>query len=211
MNPGEETLYLWIVGCEAAFWVVLVSGLTARYVLQRKRISSFLLLSVPLIDLALLAFTVVDLDSGSSATFAHGLAMAYVGFTVAFGSTVIAWADQHFAHRFAGGPPPLKPPSRGWAGVLYEMKFWGRCILAVCIIYVLLIAVIGFVDQPGRTEALNLWFRIPLGTVFFWFIFGPLWSLIFFRHVRPGTSASLEDGNAEAADMVPNTQAPDDA
>lgn len=193
MKLGEDPLYLWIVGCEAAFWVVLVSGLAARYVLQWRRISLFLLLCVPLIDLVLLAFTIVHLNNGSSATFAHGLAIAYVGFTVAFGSTVIGWADRDFAHRFGGGPPPLRPPSHGWAGVLYEVKLWGRCILAACLIYVLLIAVIGFVDQPGRTEALNLWFRIPLGTVFFWFIFGPLWSLVFFKQVPPSASASLEN------------------
>ncbi|MGH8195143.1 MAG: hypothetical protein ACREQ8_12185 [Woeseiaceae bacterium] len=201
MKLGEDTLYIWIVGCEAAFWVVLVSGMAARYVLQWRRTSLFVLLCVPLIDLALLAFTMMDLKNGSSATFAHGLAIAYVGFTVAFGSTVIRWADQHFAHSFGGGPPPLKPPSHGWAGVLHEVKLWGRCILAACIIYILLIAVIGFVDQPSRTEALNLWFRISLGTVFFWFIFGPLWGLIFFKHVPPSSSASLEDGNTEAADM----------
>lgn len=187
MNLGENTLYVLIVGCEVAFWVVLFSGLAARYVLQWSRISWFLLLCVPLIDLALLAFTVMDLNSGASATFAHGLATAYVGFTVAFGSTMIRWADQRFAHSFGGGPPPWKPPTRGWASVSYELRLWGRCILATCIIYVLLIAMIGFVDQPSRTEALNTWFRMSLGAVFFWFIFGPLWSLVFFKRVPTNT------------------------
>lgn len=181
MTFGESTLYILIVGCEVAFWVALFAGLAARYVLRWSRVSGFLLLCVPLIDLALLAFTVIDLNNGANATFAHGLATAYVGFTVAFGSTMIRWADQRFAHRFAGGPPPLQPPAYGWANVSYEMKLWGRCILAACIVWVLLIAMIGFVDQPGRTEALNQWFRISLGSVFFWFVFGPLWSLLFFK------------------------------
>lgn len=69
--------------------------------------------------------TVMDLNNGASATFAHGLATAYVGFTVAFGSTMIRWADQRFAHGFGGGPPPSKPPSHGWASVLYEVQLWG--------------------------------------------------------------------------------------
>jgi hypothetical protein len=187
MSLGDNTLYVLIVGCEAAFWVVLFSGLAARYLLQWGRISWFLLLCVPVTDLALLVFTVMDLKNGASATFAHGLATAYVGFTVAFGSTMMRWADQRFAHRYAGGPRPLGPPSHGWAAVMYEMKLWGLCILATCIIYILLIAMVGIVDAPGRTEALNIWFRIPPGTVFFWFIFGPLWSLVFFKRVPTKT------------------------
>ena len=187
MDPGSRTLYILIVGCEAAFWVVLFSGLAARYVLQWDRVSWILLLCVPLIDLALLAFTVMDLNNGASATFAHGLATAYVGYTVAFGSIMVRWADQRFAHRFGGGPPPSKPPSHGWPSVLYEVQLWGLCILATCIIYILLVAMISFVDQPSRTEALNIWFRIPPGAVFFWFIFGPLWSLVFFKRVPSKT------------------------
>jgi hypothetical protein len=34
-------------------------------------------------------------------------APAYLGFSVVFGPSVIRWADARFAHRFAGGPPPV--------------------------------------------------------------------------------------------------------
>lgn len=181
MNLGEHTLYILIVACEVAFWVALFAGLTCRYVLRWQRASKFLLVCVPLIDVALLAFTVMDLRAGASATFAHGLAAAYVGFTVAFGPIMIDWADRHFAHWFGGGPAPEPAPSHGWAGVLYELKLWGRCLVAVGITYLLLIAMIEFVGQPSRTAALYLWFRITFGTVVVWFVFGPLWNLIFFR------------------------------
>jgi hypothetical protein len=130
---------------------------------------------------------VLDLRSGTNATFAHGLATAYVGFTVAFGPMLIDWTDQRFAHRFGGAPPPSKPPSRGWASVLYELKLWARCLVAVCIIYLLLFAVIAFVDQPSKTQALGVWYRIPLGTAVFWFIFGPLWQLVFFKRESNAT------------------------
>lgn len=190
MHLGNNTLYLLIVGCEAAFWVVLFSGLAARYVLRRERSSRILLACVPLIDLALLAFTVIDLNNGAIATFAHGLATAYVGFTVAFGASMIRWADQRFAHSYAGGSPPSKPPSHGWAAVLYELRLWGLCILAAGIIYVLLIAMIGFVDQADRTEALQAWFRIPLGTIVIWFVFGPLWRLVFLRRRPAGENGA---------------------
>jgi hypothetical protein len=50
----------------------------------------------------LLAATDFDLRSGSVATFAMGLAAAYLGFTIAFGGVTIDWADAVFARRFAG-------------------------------------------------------------------------------------------------------------
>ena len=121
--PTQPTYLYWlIVGCEAAFWLVLVLALAARYLLQRERLSRAMLLSLPAIDLLLLAFTAADLRAGASATFAHGLATAYVGFTVAFGSMAVRWADQRFAHWFAAGPPPVGPPSRGWAAVRYDLN-----------------------------------------------------------------------------------------
>lgn len=181
MSAGEGMLYALIVGCEVAFWIALCAGLAFRYLLRRPRVSQLFLICVPLIDVALLAFTVVDLRGGAVATFAHGLATAYVGFTVAFGPMLVRWTDQRFAHRFGGGPPPSKAPSLGWASVVYEFKLWARCLLAVSIIYVLLFAVIAFVGDPGRTQPLAIWYRIPLGTAFFWFVFGPLWQLVFFK------------------------------
>jgi hypothetical protein len=190
MTLDEGALYVLIVGCEIAFWLALLAGLACRYLLRWRRVSSFFLLCVPLIDVALLAFTVVDLRSGTTATFAHGLATAYVGFTVAFGPAMIRWTDQRFAHRFGDGPPPSRPPSRGWAGVRYELKLWGLCLFAICVTYILLFAVLAFVDQPSKTQALEIWYRIPIGTAVFWFLFGPLWSLVFFKRESKTTQGS---------------------
>ena len=181
MIPGEHMLYVLIVGCEAAFWAALLAGFACRYLLKWKRASRFLLLSVPLIDLALLAFTVFDLRGGAIATFAHGLAAAYVGFTVAFGPMIVSWVDERFAHRFGSAPPPTVAPSRGWASVRYELKLWVRCLVAVLITYLLVAAMIALIDRPENTRLLKIWYHIPLGMAFFWFIFGPLWSLVFFR------------------------------
>jgi len=174
-------LYSLIVGCEAAFWVVLAAALAARYLVKRETLSRALLLSLPAIDLLLLVFTAVDLESGTTATFAHGLATAYVGFTVAFGSIAVSWADARFAHRFAAGPPPTRAPNRGWPAVRYEFALWVRCIVACIITVVLLAALIWYIGNEATTEALNEWFRIVFGAVILWFIFGPIWSLVFFR------------------------------
>lgn len=172
-------LYWLIIGCEASFWIVLFLGLAVRYLGRRKKLSHLLLLALPVIDLALLGFTALDLRSGTPAGFAHGLAAAYVGFTVAFGGMVVAWADRHFAHRFAGAPPPAKAPSVGWPALRYELLLWARCLVAVAITLALIAALIALVDDEAATEALQIWFRVPLGCAVFWFLFGPLWTLLF--------------------------------
>ena len=181
MNVDFNILYFLIVGCEIAFWVLLFSGFAVRYVLGRKKLSSYILICVPLIDVFLLLFTAFDLNNGSNANFAHGLAAAYIGFTVAFGSTLIRWADKWFSYKFADGQPPSSEAKIGWALVIEDFTLWFRCIGAVAIVYVLIILMIEFVGDPTKTEALQIWFKIPFFTVFFWFVFGPLWSLVFFK------------------------------
>jgi hypothetical protein len=184
MQFKASTVYALIVTCEFGFWLALFGGLALRYLRQWNRAGWLLLACVPLIDVALLALTVADLRSGTTATVAHGLAAAYVGLSVSFGALMVRWADQRFAHRFGDGPPPVQAPTRGWACVRHEFTLWARCILAAALTWLLLLAAIAFVDDPERTQALRLWFRIPIGSIFFWFIFGPLWSLVFFKRAR---------------------------
>ncbi|MGH8107603.1 MAG: hypothetical protein ACREO1_02655, partial [Arenimonas sp.] len=131
------------------------------------------------LDLALLIFTAIDLGSGTAASFAHGLAAAYVGFTVAFGGVAVSWADQRFAHRFANAPAPSKAPTRGWPALRYELLLWLRCLVAVAITMVLLLGLIVFVNNEAATEALNEWFGIAISCAIIWFIFGPVWVLVF--------------------------------
>jgi hypothetical protein len=45
----------------------------------------------------------------------------------------------------------------------------------------LLVAMIAIVDNDLVTEALREWFRIAIGCIIFWFLFGPVWTLLFFR------------------------------
>jgi hypothetical protein len=179
--PSESAYLYWlIIGCEVAFWVVLGLALTARYVFKHQALNRSLLFALPAVDLLLLVFTALDLRAGTPATFAHGLATVYVGFTVAFGPVLIRWADQHFAHRFAGGPPPAAAP-RGWRAVRQELELWLRSIVAWIITVVLLGALIAYIDNEAATSELFSWYRIAFGSIFLWFVFGPLWSLVFFR------------------------------
>jgi hypothetical protein len=178
---AQHTVYLYglIIGCEAAFWVLLVLALAARYLWKRDRLSRILLLSLPVVDFLLLIFTALDLRSGTVATHAHGLATAYVGFTIAFGSVAVKWADQRFAHRFANGPPPVRAPSRGMPALRYELALWVRCIVAWAITLALLVALIAYVDDEAITKGLNGWFGIALISTVAWFVLGPVWSLFY--------------------------------
>jgi hypothetical protein len=170
-------LYGLILACEIGFWVVLLLGLACRYLLRREQLSRALLIGLPLIDVLLLVFTAIDLRQGAIPTFAHGLAAAYVGFTVAFGALAVRWADAHFAHRFAAGPEPQRPPSRGWPAVRHEFHLWARCVVACIITMCLVEALLQFVGPGEATEPLLTWHKHAFGCIVIWFFFGPVWSL----------------------------------
>ena len=144
-----------IIACEVGFWVLLLAGLAARYLLRARRLSVALLLAVPLVDVALLAVSVLDLRRGGQAELAHGLAAVYLGVSVAFGHQLVRWADQRFAHRFASGPPPVRPPRSGRAHAAHQLRQWLRHLLA----YVVAALVLGLftllVGDLART--LPLW------------------------------------------------------
>jgi hypothetical protein len=164
-----------IVACEIGFWVVLAAGLATRYLLRWRRTGAVLLAGVPVVDLALLAFTVVDLRRGAAPSAAHGLAAVYLGVSVVFGHSMVRWADERVAHRWAGGPPPApKPPGGTWARARREWREFGRGCLAVGLSAVLLLAAIALVGGRGDTTALEGWFgRLGVALVV-WLVAWPL-------------------------------------
>jgi hypothetical protein len=185
MNTQSLVLYLLIVGCEVAFWLVLLLSLAARYLLHREALSRWLIRSLPVVDVMLLVFTAIDLRAGTIATTAHGLAAVYVGFTVAFGAVAVRWSDAHFAYRFASGAAPTKSPTTGWKAVRFELRLWSRCIAAWAIAFALIEALIVYVGNDAITRPLHTWNMVGLACVFFWFIFGPAWSLALCRREEP--------------------------
>ncbi|GAA2344370.1 hypothetical protein [Dactylosporangium salmoneum] len=168
-------LIAWIAGCEIAFWVLLVAGLLARYPLRRPRAGAVLLAATPVVDVALLVAAALDLRGGGEAGRPHALAAVFLGFSVAFGPSMIRWADARFAHRFAGGPPPRKVPKRGVGRVRYEWREWGKAVLAAAIAAALLQAGRWWIGDPARTEALQGMTQL-LGVVLaVWLIGWPVW------------------------------------
>ncbi|GIP01465.1 putative membrane protein YmcC [Paenibacillus lautus] len=146
---------VFIIGCEILFWVFVLAGLSARYLLGMKRTGGILLLCTPIIDLLLIAVTMIDLRGGAEAGFMHGLAAVYIGVTIAFGHRMIQWADARFAHRFAGGKKPEPAPKHGAARAKRERQGWYRHVLAWMIGVILLGVMIVVVGEPARTEQLK--------------------------------------------------------
>ncbi len=143
-------LFYVIIACEVGFWVLIAAGLGARYFLKWKRVGAILLLATPLLDLALLAASIIDLRSGGEAGFRHALAAVYLGYTVVFGHRTVKWADAKVAHRLGQGPPPPKPPTAWMPRFRYELKYW----FLIVAMYAIAWAVTGlFVLIVGDAEA----------------------------------------------------------
>lgn len=170
-NPVVAVIAL----CEIGLWALLGAGLVARYILRLRLVSTALLACIPLLDVVLVVATALDLHHGSPVEMVHGLAGIYLGFSVAFGPTIVRWADARFAHRFAGGPPPVKPPKRGPGRRAHLWREWNRVVTAAAIasgVLLFLIVVIADDDQAGP-----LWWWIGRAwlIVGIWLVAGPLW------------------------------------
>ncbi|MCM3215120.1 hypothetical protein [Niallia taxi] len=128
-----------IIICEIAFWIFVLLGLFCRYMWKKKKLSAAFLLATPIIDLLLIAFTIIDINKGSEITVFHGLAAVYIGVTIAFGHSMIKWMDAHFSFRFAGGEKPVKKYGRAHA--IQEMVGWLRHLAAfaigACLLYLM--------------------------------------------------------------------------
>jgi hypothetical protein len=146
-----------VIICEVGFWVLLAAGLALRYPARMPRTGAAVLLMEPLLELILLVVTAIDLKNGAAADWKHGLAAVYIGYTVAYGHYTIKWVDGHFAHRFAGGPPPVGPPRYGMARARHEGLLWLRTLLMAAVAAGLLQIAIWYVGDGGSTDSLRGW------------------------------------------------------
>ncbi|WP_432035771.1 hypothetical protein [Streptomyces cucumeris] len=146
-----------IIACEVGFWVLLAIGLGLRYLAKMPKASVAVLLCEPLLELVLFVATAIDLKNGAEPDFKHGLAAVYIGFSVALGHQTISWVDARVAHRFFGGPPPVKPPKYGTARAVHEWKTALRWMLASVIAIVLLQGAVWYVGDDGEIGSLREW------------------------------------------------------
>lgn len=159
----------YIIAGEVAFWVLLLGGLSLRYLLRWRAVSTTLLILTPVVDLAIMALTYVDLGRGAPSDFSHGLAAFYVGFSVIFGPETIRRFDRRFAKKHTDLPEAELPavPQRS------SMQYWLRCLVASSITIGLLmigIAVAGVADSFW----LIYWIISAAFTAIMWGAIGPL-------------------------------------
>jgi len=175
-----------IITCEIGFWVMLALGLFARFVLKLTTLSKFILLSVPLLDIALLVATTIDLHSGSTAEFAHGLAAVYVGFTLVYGHAIIQRADAYVSYKFYSGKNP-KQTLYGWPYAKHEWRQWLKGLLACVVAVALQSIAIFYIDDSQRTAALASWYSTLFWIMAIWFVSWPLWYTIFPKKQKTST------------------------
>lgn len=149
-----------IVTCEIAFWVVILAGLAVRYLLKRPKLGLAMLALTPVIDLLLFVITGVDLYNGAVATTAHAIAAVYIGVSIAFGKSMIDWADRWFRY-LVHKQEEARPVKR--YGLEYAKQYlrgFIRHIAAFLIGAGLLVGMIYFIHDTSRTEALSGVLRI---------------------------------------------------
>lgn len=166
-----------IVISEVGFWVLILAGLITRYLLKLKKLGLFLLALTPVIDLVLLIATSVDLYNGATATQVHGIAAIYIGVSIAFGKSMIAWADIRFQYYVVKkGPKPVK--RYGFDYAKHYLKSWGQHVLAYLIGVGILFSLIYFINDATRTEVLagflKVW-TVVLGVDFLIAVSNFLW------------------------------------
>lgn len=183
------TLAFAIIAAEVLFWVFLFGGLFMRYALGWKRAGLLLLASTPVIDLALIGMTYVDLYRGSDSSFFHGMSAFYVGFSIVLGPDIIAACDRKFAARFAGEPAP----PRESATHAEQVTTWKKACLA-SIISLVLLAIAFFITGFGGSFWIIYWAIAIVFTVMAWWFVGP------FRSRRTPMSGSAGGEKARAGE-----------
>ena len=145
----------------------------------------------PFADVVLLVLTALHLHGGAAPTQAHALAAGYLGVTLAFGHSLVQWADRHAAFRLAGGPKPAKQSRTGSEKLRYEWREFGKATIAwlvTCLILFVLAVFAGGADDA----------RVLLGSagmftmvLVIWFATGPVPAALGARRQR-----ELADCNA---------------
>lgn len=142
-----------IIACEIGFWGVILLGLITRYIFKRERLGFFFLALTPVIDLILLIVTATDLSKGATATQIHAIAAVYLGVSIAFGKSMIRWADEKFLYYIQKkGAKSVR--KTGFEHARHSMKGSLQHLLAYVIGASFLVAMIYYINDPTRTEAL---------------------------------------------------------
>ena len=83
-----------IVIAEVLFWVLVAAGMVVRHWLRMPILSKFLLLAVPLVDVALVIAVIAELRGGRPVGIEHQLVGLYLGIILILGPGIIRWCDE---------------------------------------------------------------------------------------------------------------------
>ena len=83
-----------VVIAEALFWVLVAAGMVVRYWLRMPILSKFLLLAVPLVDVALVIAVIAELHGGRPVGIEHQLVGLYLGISLILGPGIIRRCDK---------------------------------------------------------------------------------------------------------------------
>lgn len=142
-----------IIACEIGFWLFVLSGLYTRYILKKKRLSTWLLAMSPVVDFILLIATGYDLSRGGVAGTPHALAAVYIGISVGFGKKMIQWADEKFQAKVL----KMSIQKEELFGLAYAKDYakgWLRHIIAYIVGAGLIGAILLWIGDFERTQAM---------------------------------------------------------
>lgn len=200
-----------IIASDVLFWVLLAAGLYARYAAGLRRLGAVLLLCVPLVDVVLLAATVISVRRGDEPGVWHGLSAAYLGLTVVYGHRAVRWADARFARRYGGAPPAERPTLYGRAAVLDAWRNWLTFLLAFAISAALILGLVALAGGTERGAPFLVWLN-PLGKIALYSLVAPLLTTLW-PGTDPGREPAADPGREPSADpeqdgRAENEQAP---
>ncbi|MGX6509262.1 hypothetical protein [Rhodococcus sp. SJ-2] len=166
-----------IIASEVGFWVVLALGLVVRYLLRLPKAGAVVLALIPVIDVVLLVAVALDLRNGTEVGYIHRIAGIYLGVSVAFGPSIVRWADRRFAYLFADGKKPTPTPKEGPEAFRHEIVSFGRWLIAAGISGAAVLGLGATVATDAQSAALNSIFP-TLGIITaIWLLTGPVWVL----------------------------------
>ncbi len=194
-----------IAACEIGLWVLLAAGLSLRYLARLPRAGAVVLLGIPLLDVVLVIAAAVDLHRGAEPGGVHGLAGVYLGTSVAFGPAIVRWADVRFAHRFAGGPPPVKHAKGSPEKAAALWREWARVVLAAAIASAVLVFLAYGIADADQRDVLLSWIVRAWFVTGLWLVFGPLWEgSTRSRRPSPAPTPRHPETSAAAAGAAPS-------
>lgn len=144
-----------IILAEVLMWVCIGLVIFARYKLENKPLSIFFFLLMIVVNIVLLILTSLDLKNGGDATFAHGLAAIYIGISIAFGRSMIRYADNLYKEYILKYWVQKEKPTEK-----QKVMTTAQHLLAYVIGASLLYAMIEYVNDASQTKILISFIKI---------------------------------------------------